>query len=200
MTHYYSEKQDSELKLYTIEIDLGGRKVELISASGVFSAKKLDRGTELLLNNLEKWDRVLDLGCGWGTIGVLYALSYPDSQVVMSDVNKRAVKIARMNIRKHDLSNAKALNSDKFEKIEGSFDAILLNPPQTAGKQVCFDMIEGSKDYLNTGGELRIVARHNKGGKHLSEKMKEVFGNVTEIAKKGGFRVYNSNNNGSPQN
>jgi len=77
-----------------------------------------------------------------------------------------------------------------FDPVEGKFDVILLNPPQTAGRKLCFRMIEESRKYLKKGGSLQLVARHNKGGRVLSEKMEEVFGNLETIARKGGYRVY----------
>ena len=66
------------------------------------------------------------------------------------------------------------------------------NPPQTAGKEICFQLIEQSKNHLKNGGNLQLVARHNKGGKTLSRKMEEVFGNVKVIAKKAGYWAYMS--------
>jgi len=95
-----------------------------------------------------------------------------------------------MNVKAHKLDNVEVIVSDKFKKIEGKFDTILVNPPQTAGKQLCFEMIEKSKEFLKKTGTLQLVARHNKGGKTLSLKMQEVFGNVKDIAKKSGYRVY----------
>ena len=82
------------------------------------------------------------------------------------------------------------MQSDGFENIKDKFDTILLNPPQTAGKQLCQKLIEDSKQHLNPKGCLQLVARHNKGGKELSKKMFEVFGNMKEIAKGSGYRTY----------
>ncbi len=196
MTHYYSERQDSELRLHEIVVTFLGREFSLVSAGGIFSSKKVDKGTELLIQKSmlnDSW-RVLDLGCGCGVVGIAVGIAFPGSEIVMSDINRRAVKVSRMNIERNGLSNAEVIHSDKFGKVNGEFDTILLNPPQSAGKQLCFDMIEGAKEHLKKGGLLQIVARHNKGGMALSEKMDEVFGNVRDIAKKGGFRVYVSEN------
>lgn len=192
MSHYFSEQQDSAMKYYDIEINLFGDVFNIVSAPGIFSAKHLDKGTELLIKNavVEKGWRVLDLGCGYGPVGIAIARKYPGTTVVMSDINKRAVKMSRLNVDTMGLDNAEVVHSDKFEHISGKFDTVLLNPPQTAGKQVCFDMIEGSREHIKKGGLLQVVARHNKGGKTLSDKMKDVFGNVEDAAKKGGFRVY----------
>ena len=83
-----------------------------------------------------------------------------------------------------------------IEKINENFDIILLNPPQTAGKKLCFKLIEDAKSHLLQNGSLQLVARHNKGGKELSKKMLEVFGNVKDIAKSSGYRIYISKNSG----
>jgi len=77
-----------------------------------------------------------------------------------------------------------------FSKIPEKFDVILLNPPQTAGKKICFQMIEESKLHLNEKGTLQIVARPKKGGETLAQQMLKVFGNAYEIAKGAGFKVY----------
>ena len=115
--------------------------------------------------------------------------SYP---AVVSDVNLRAIGLAIKNVKRNNIKNAEVLESDLFENIKDKFSTILCNPPQTAGKKVCFDIIEQSKDHLLKNGLLQIVARHNKGGKMLSEKMEEVFGNVEVLGIKSGYRVYYS--------
>jgi len=107
----------------------------------------------------------------------------------MSDINKRAVFLARKNAKLNNL-DIKITHSDGFEKIKQNFDIVLLNPPQLAGKQVCFRLIEQSFKHLNKDGYLELVARHNKGGKTLSENMKSLFGNVKDVAIKSGYRVY----------
>ena len=71
-------------------------------------------------------------------------------------------------------------------------DTILFNPPQKIGKQGCFDLISDCYSLLKKSGSLQLVARHNKGGKVLRSYMEELFGNVSDLAKSGGFRVYYS--------
>jgi len=195
MTHYYSEKQDSKLRFFDTPVFLFGNEFTLKSAGGVFSSRKLDRGTEILLKFAilkNSWN-VLDLGCGNGVVGLSIKKAFPDAKVTLSDINKRAVKIARINMKALGL-DVKIINSNAYEKINEYFNTILLNPPQSAGKDICFEMITKSKNHLLPGGLLQIVARRNKGGKHLSEKMQEVFGNLKVIARKSGYWVYVSEN------
>ncbi len=195
MTHYYSEKQESKEDRKQITVKLRGNNLKLITASGIFSKNHIDDGSFLLIEqsaiSKEKDKKILDLGCGYGAVGIPISKNFPESKVVMSDINERAVQIAQENA-KINKSNAVAIKSDVFEKIHEKFDCILVNPPQSAGKELCFRMIEESFDHLNTGGNLQLVARHQKGGRTLSEKMHSVFGNCKAIAKSKGFRIYYS--------
>ncbi len=194
MTHYYSAKQESPLRLKMISSVLRGKEIEFYTGSGVFSKDKIDDGSYVLIENaiIKKNWKILDLGCGYGAVGISIAKS-ENADVVLADVNERAVHLAEKNIE-HNKVNASVRTSDLFSSIPEKFDTILLNPPQSAGKQLCFRMIEESKEHLNKNGLLQLVARPKKGGRTLSEKMKEVFGNVEVIAKKHGFSLYVSKN------
>ena len=157
----------------------------------MFSKDRIDKGTLVLAENMiiKNNSKVLDVGCGIGVLGIAAAKLF-DADVVMTDINKRAVMLAGKNAV---LNNVKAdiYQGNLYEKIkDNDFDAVLSNPPQTAGKEVCFKLIEQSKNHLKKNGSLQIVARHKKGGKTLSKKMEEVFGNVKVIAKKAGYWVY----------
>lgn len=193
MEHYYSEQQKSELNIRKITQKIRNINFEFYTSSGVFSKEKTDRGTLALAEGmiLSENSKVLDIGCGIGILGIVAAKLF-NAEAVMSDINKRAVMLAKKNI---ELNNVKAevFQGNLYEKIkENGFDAVLSNPPQTAGKEICFQLIEQSKNYIKNNGSFQLVARHNKGGKTLSNKMEEVFGNVKVIAKKSGYWVYMS--------
>lgn len=191
MPHYYSNQQTSDLKPTEIDIKVKNVSFKLISGSGVFSKKRLDKGTKILLKHLvieDDW-KVLDLGCGIGVIGIYVKKLFPNVNLTLTDVNQRAVYLTKKNLEKHDLK-ARAFVSDGFRRINDAFDAILLNPPQVAGKEVCFRLIKESFEHLNKDGLLELVARHNKGGKTLSKKMEEIFGNMEEAGIGSGYRVY----------
>jgi 16S rRNA (guanine1207-N2)-methyltransferase len=190
MEHYYSENQESRENIKKIKQMIRGIDFEFFTSSGVFSKNKVDKGTLILAENMmiAKESKVLDMGCGIGILGIVAAKS--GAQVMMTDVNKRAVKLAKMNSKLHN-ANAGIVQGNLYEKItDKDFDTIITNPPQTAGKQICFQLIEGSKQFLKTGGTFQLVARRNKGGESLSRKMEEVYGNVEVIGKKSGYWVY----------
>ena len=191
MEHYYSREQKSKFDTRKITQKIKNEKFEFFTSSGVFSKDDVDKGTLILADNMDipENSKILDMGCGIGILGIAAAKLF-DANVVMSDINQRAVKLAKMNSK---LNNVKAEVSqgNLYEKIKyDDFDIILSNPPQNAGKEVCFRLIEGAKNHLKVVGNLQIVARHNKGGKTLSKKMEEVFGNVKVVAKKAGYWVY----------
>ncbi len=190
--HYFSEKQTSPLRLRRIEAVLRNRVFCFYAGSGVFSSRKVDLGTQLLINKAivaPGW-RILDLGCGYGAVGISIAKLFPPAKIFLTDINQRAIKLAKMNA---ELNNAKVTvrQGAMLSAFEGEkFNTILLNPPQAAGNEVCFAMIKASQEHLAKGGLLQIVARHNKGGKAFSTKMHEIFGNVKVTAKKSGYRIY----------
>ena len=196
MEHYYSEKQKSLLNIKKIKQKIRSKEFDFYTASGVFSKDKIDKGTLVLAENMivDKNSKVLDIGCGIGVLGIAATKLY-NARVVMSDVNERAVLLTKKNIKLNDVK-AEVYQGNLYEQIkQADFDAILSNPPQTAGKELCFRLIEEAKNHLKNNGSLQLVARHNKGGKTLSRKMEEVFGNVKVIAKKAGYWVYFSTKN-----
>ena len=193
MQHYYSEQQKSLLGVKKIRQKIKGIDFEFYTGSGIFSKGKVDKGALILAENMiiAKNQKVLDIGCGIGVLGIV-ATKLFDADAVLSDINKRAVMLANKNTKLNNMK-AEIFQGNLYEKInQNDFDVILSNPPQNAGKKLCFELIEESKEYLKNNGTLQIVVRHNKGGKTLSEKMKEVFGNVKVIAKKSGYWVYQS--------
>ncbi|MFP4112664.1 MAG: class I SAM-dependent methyltransferase [Candidatus Woesearchaeota archaeon] len=196
MSHYYSEEQESELNLSQISDLLRGERLEFYVASGVFSKSKIDKGTKVLIDNVilnPDWT-ILDLGCGYGPVGISIAKSDATIKVHMTDINKRAVMLAKKNIvlNKLDKKRFRITQGNSFSPVDQKveFDSILLNPPQTAGKKLCFDMVREAKEHLKKGGLLQLVARHNKGGASFMKLMEEVYGNAKDICKEKGYRVY----------
>ncbi|MBI5065239.1 class I SAM-dependent methyltransferase [Candidatus Woesearchaeota archaeon] len=185
--HYYTEKPTSKIKEQLITDFLRGKELTFTTASGLFSPKKIDEGTKLLIENAiiqPNW-KILDLGCGYGPVGIALKKSFPNTEVTLLDINERALVYSKKNAEQNkvEVNVIKNLSEEKF-------NTILLNPPQSAGKETCFDLITSSEKYLIRGGLLQMVARHNKGGKVLENKMKELFGNVRSFAKQGGYRIY----------
>ncbi len=190
MEHYYTEKPTSKEETIKIKIKLKTNSFELLSSPGLFSKNELDSASQLLIETAQiTKTKILDIGCGYGVIGISLLKQNPELEVTFSDINERAIKYTKKNLAKHKITG-KVIKSYLFDNIEDNYDHIISNPPHSAGREICFKLIEDAHKHLNKDGTLQIVARHNKGGKVLSEKIKEVFGNTKDIAKKSGFRVY----------
>lgn len=192
--HYYTEQPTSEIKEKTFIQKIKQAELSLTSVSGVFSHEnKVDRASELLIECFQPTGAsVLDLGCGYGAVGLFIKALYKNQIVCLSDINERAVDYSRLNASRNRLE-IKAVKGDLFSAVEGiTFDDIVTNPPLAAGKKLLTQLIDESFDHLSPSGALWLVAYHNKGGSTLKEIMKKRFGNAEDMEKGGGIRVYNS--------
>jgi 16S rRNA G1207 methylase RsmC len=192
--HYFTVEPSSKVRLGLLNVTLQGVELKFETATGVFSYKRVDTGTRVFLGlmRIPEKGRILDLGCGWGAIGVFVAATHPGTRVVMTDINKRAVWLASENIRLNKV-NAEARWGNLYEPvINMKFDTILTNPPISAGRNLIVEAINEAPDHLCDGGTLQLVARTSKGGITISRIMERAFGNVDELGKKSGYRVYSS--------
>jgi len=190
--HYYSENPTSELTVKELILKLrNGHKYLFKAPSGVYGKKRIDRASILLIEKVELTnEKVLDIGCGYGAIGIALKKEFPDIDLYMSDINNRAVDFSKINAKNNNV-NAVIKQGNLFKPWEDDyFDVIVTNPPIVAGKKVLHELIEGSYYHLNENGKMYLVAYHNKGGKALESYMEQIFGNVKELEKSGGFRVY----------
>lgn len=163
--------------------------------AGVFSRAGFDRGSELLLEALEigPCETVLDLGCGYGVLGIAVARLSDRGHVVLTDVNERAAKLARANVRANRVANAEVRVGDLYAPVADlAFDHIVSNPPLRAGRSVVDRIVSEAPAHLLEGGRLWLVARTRQGADALRERMARAFGNA-EIVKRGsGYKVLRS--------
>ncbi|ACL75168.1 class I SAM-dependent methyltransferase [Ruminiclostridium cellulolyticum] len=192
--HYFTENPESEIKEKRFTESICGSSLTFTSVSGVFSFEtKIDRASENLIKNFTPSGMsVLDIGCGYGAIGLYIKSIFPQQNITMIDVNNRALDYTKKNAASNNLS-VEALNSNLFTALEGrTFDDIISNPPIAAGKELNTRLITESYEHLSKNGALWLVAFHNKGGSTLKKVMETIFGNVTDVDKSGGVRVYKS--------
>lgn len=191
MGHYYSEEPDVPLRTKTIEVMIRGERFRFITASGVFSFGKLDRGTELLIESMildERW-KILDLGCGYGAVGI--TASRFVRYVIMTDVNRRAIQIAKKNLKINGVKNAEVRWGSLYEPVRGEkFHSIITNPPVHAGKEILREIVINAPRHLHDEGLLQLVIKTKQGAKYIKGLMEENFAEVRELAKGSGYRVY----------
>ena len=187
--HYYTENPQSAHDEWEIEVTALGNWLRFTTDAGVFSRDGLDKGTALLLNALpELSGRVLDLGCGWGAVGAALGKKYPGLEIVMTDINARAVDLARRNLVTNGV-RAEVAQGDGFAAVSGKFDAIVTNPPIRAGKAVIYGLFDAARDFLNPGGSLYIVIRKQQGAPSALKHLHEIYKTAEVVDRGGGFWV-----------
>jgi 16S rRNA (guanine1207-N2)-methyltransferase len=190
--HYFSERPKSKLRLGLICTRLRGQPFEFLTASGVFSMKRVDLGTRLLVESmvLPKEGNVLDIGCGYGIIGIAAATFNPRLQVMIVDVNARAVWLAKQNIEKNNVSNVEVKRGRLYKPIGGlMFDCVLSNPPVSAGMETVKALISEAPDHMTRKALFQMVVRSKIAGKRFCGFFEEAFGNVEVLARGSGYRV-----------
>ena len=191
--HYFSERPSSPERRGLVRCVLRGLELEFLTSSGVFSHRRVDPGTALLIESmvLPEEGSVLDLGCGYGPVGVAAGRLRPGLEVVLTDVNERAVELARENLRRNGVANGVALLGGLYGPVAGRrFDVVLSNPPFSAGfRGAVGPMVEGAAGHLAEGGSLQVVVRWGKGGRMVGALMEDVFGGFEVLARGGGYRV-----------
>jgi 16S rRNA (guanine1207-N2)-methyltransferase len=192
--HYYSQKPDVVSNPKFWDFTLKGRTFRFKSDNGVFSKKEVDFGSRLLVESFNLDEAVegdiLDVGCGYGPIGISIAAAYPDRTIEMIDINSRAVELSKENAAANAIANVKIYESDRFDKVASNhFAAILTNPPIRAGKSVVHEILEESYRSLVAGGELWVVIQKKQGAPSAMDKMEQLFGNVEVPVKKKGYYI-----------
>ena len=188
--HYYTQSPNVEHDEHPVIFEVLGRQFRCTTDAGVFSRDGLDMGTRILLEALPPLSgRILDLGCGWGPVGVALGSAYPDAEIMLTDVNERAAQLARRNLDANGVRNATVVSGDGYASVTGSFDAIVLNPPIRAGKAVIYGMFENARSFLRDGGVLYIVIRKQQGAESAEKFLRTLYSRVERIAREKGYWV-----------
>ncbi len=189
--HYYTRNPQSESHRTACDFTYRGVSLRFETDAGVFSRGEVDTGTRLLLEALPETlsGEVLDLGCGWGVIGISIARVWPETHVTMADVNLRALEWAEKNAARNG-ARVSCVESDGFGSLEGRmFDAVITNPPIRAGKQVIYRLFAEAAGALSEGGALYLVIRKQQGADSCVRYLETLFEKVEILDRSGGFRV-----------
>ncbi|MCL2023796.1 MAG: methyltransferase [Oscillospiraceae bacterium] len=194
-SHYFLDDKklpaDQRDFVYWIE----NLRLSFTSDGGLFSHGHVDDATDLLIKTVladipcafpEPPCSLLDLGCGWGAVGVTFAKLYPSMSVTMSDINPKALRFAEKNASQNG-ARAQFIHSDGFQRIDKTFDLIALNPPIHAGREVCRALLTDAAEHLD--GSIYAVMRKKHGGLSLMEEMSKLF-SVETLAREKGIFVF----------
>lgn len=191
--HYYSKSPNAAHERKTHETTLRGKKFRFVTDSGVFSKTGVDFGSRVLIEAMEFpcTSEVLDVGCGYGPIGLAAATLADQGRITMIDINERAVQLASENAAANNIRNVDIRQSDVYEAVRGmAFDVILTNPPIRAGKATVHRIFEEGYELLRDGGSMWVVIQKKQGAPSAKEKLEQLFGAVEEVAKDKGYRIF----------
>lgn len=190
--HYYSQQPDARHDRRTINTVLRGKDLRFTSDAGVFSKGDIDYGSRVLIEAMiiPEGSAVLDVGCGYGPIGISAAFLAPKGHVTMLDINSRAVELARENALHNGIRNVTVMESDVLSALEGQqFDVVLTNPPIRAGKAIVHQIFEEAYEHLKVGGTLWVVIQKKQGAPSAAAKLESLFPIVEEVGKDKGYRI-----------
>lgn len=190
--HYFSENPKSKRNISLISTILRGYNFKFFTSSSVFSKNRIDPGTKLIIETmiLPKGGIILDLGCGYGAIGIVAASTNPKLKVILTDINSRAIDLAKVNMKKNRIQNAQVKKGYLYEPVRNLIiNCILVNPPVSAGMKIVKSMILEAPKILAHKGSFQMVIRSKIGSKILPNIFMKSFGNCKIISRGGGYRV-----------
>ena len=191
--HYYTKDPVAKSNPTEWSTELRGKSLRFETDAGVFSKGEVDFGSRLLAESFvlpEVKGDVLDVGCGYGPIGLSIAASFAERKVHMIDVNERALSLAKRNAERNNIKNITIYSSDALSAVkEKGFAAILTNPPIRAGKATVFRFFDDAFSKLEMGGELWVVIQKKQGAPSTINHLTELFGDVETIVKKKGYYI-----------
>ncbi|HHX37259.1 MAG TPA: class I SAM-dependent methyltransferase [Clostridiaceae bacterium] len=197
MSHYFDQQPEVESDVRSFYFDMEGRTFDFLTDRGVFSKDGLDVGSELLLRTAiadmredEPGERLLDLGCGYGVLGLVLKRVFPRFDLTMVDINERALDLSRQNAERNKVRYATILTSDGFSGLaDEMYDVIVTNPPIRAGKSTVYRFFDEAKDHLRPGGRLYVVIGKKQGAPSAERHLQAVYGQCRRIAREKGFWI-----------
>lgn len=194
MSHYFENDKNLKSEIRELSYKYNSSFFIFYSDNGVFSKNNIDYGSRLLIETYLKENdinekRVLDVGCGYGFLGIMVS-RVTDSYVEMIDINKRAVHLTNMNIKRYKDFKGKTYVSNIYENVEGKYDIIITNPPIRIGKEKLLEILIGAFDHLEDNGLLYYVIRKDQGALSIKKILEENSINVEIINRDKGYFIY----------
>ncbi|MFA6754983.1 MAG: methyltransferase [Bacilli bacterium] len=194
MSHYFIEDPSIKNHEFHIKYRINDVDFDLLSNNGVFSKSSIDKGTYFFLQELVKLplsNKVLDLGCGYGVVGLTLKVLFPKLDMTMVDINPSCLNLVRLNVTKYGIE-AKIIESNSYSNLLDHYDYVLLNPPISCGKEIIYNMYRETYVHLNDNGHFLIVIRKDKGALSHKKYLETLFNKVSILNKDKGYLIIES--------
>ena len=195
LEHYFTNNESLKSEIREISYIYNDNPYTFLSDNGVFAKNKIDYASKILVESFlksvsttdNKNINVLDVGCGYGFIGIVVGSELKCS-VDFVDVNKRAVHLCERNIKNNKIKG-NAFLSDAYECVKNKYKYIITNPPIRAGKDVLLNILVNAKEHLTDDGELWFVINKDQGAKSMAKRLEEYY-KIEVVEKSKGFFVF----------
>lgn len=188
---YFAAEPAAAHRLGTVHVILPDLHLELATDSGVFSPRKLDAGTRVLLDmapSPPSRGDLLDLGSGYGPLALTMAARSPSARVWAVDVNTRALALTAENAERAGLANVRCARPDD-DALPATFDLIWSNPPIRIGKEALHSLLSGWLGRLAPGAAAYLVAQRNLGADSLQQWLVKSGWAAERVAARSGYRL-----------
>ncbi|MBD9098732.1 class I SAM-dependent methyltransferase [bacterium] len=189
MSQYFENDKNLKSQLKRISCSIFNKQFIFYTDNGVFAKNGIDYGSKLLLESIkdDKYNFILDMGCGYGTLGIILNKKY-SCYTTMVDINKRALHLTKKNILENKCNNVEVFESDAYQNITKKYDLIVTNPPIHAGKKKVYEILIGAKKYLNNNGKLYFVIHKDQGAKSVIKDLSNIY-KIEVVKKDKGFFI-----------
>ena len=194
MAHYFTNENNLKEDLHTFKFRYHDHELTFTSDSGVFSKQFVDYGSRVLLEwiDLNQAQSLLDVGCGYGAIGLSLAKNKPSCHFTLVDVNKKALELCKQNAKVNKIDNVDIFESDVYANVNKKYDVVVSNPPIRAGKEVVTRILVDSYEHLNDHGTFYCVIQKKQGAPSAKKNLKAKFGNCEIVARDKGYYILKS--------
>ncbi|MDF7673143.1 class I SAM-dependent methyltransferase [Lactobacillus sp. ESL0701] len=198
---YFAANPTAKHDEHVVDYHVNGVDLKFNTDAGVFSKMRVDYGSGVLIKAMADVSfpaaNILDVGAGYGPLGLFAAKFWPEQSVDLVDVNERGLELARKNAQLNQITNVAIYQSDIYQNVpaEKKFGLIVTNPPIRAGKKVVSGILAGAKDHLVIGGVLLVVIQKKQGEPSARKLLTETFGNCSVLTRDKGYYILQAVNN-----
>lgn len=190
---YFATDPTAKHDEHVVDYHVDNVDLKFTTDAGVFSKMRVDYGSGVLIKAMKDVafpkENILDVGTGYGPIGLFAAKFWPDLTVDMVDVNERGLNLARENARVNRISNVNIYSSDCYAQVDKKYGLILTNPPIRAGKKVVSAILAGAFNHLVDGGVLLVVIQKKQGEPSARKLMTSTYGNCEIVTRDKGYYI-----------